>query len=117
MTPNDRFLEAYKGLETELKANGLVPLDFENKMSEGTDKERLKVCRIMRNYISHNDVNFLCATLDQIKFIEVEAIVAFNECKKKYTEKKMRELYDSLYEVILFMYDDNLKEMESPTED
>jgi hypothetical protein len=47
----------------------------------------------------------------------VEAIVAFNECKKKYTEKKMRELYDSLYEVILFMYDDNLKEMESPTED
>lgn len=70
MTPNDRFLEAYKGLENELKANGLVPLDFENKMSEGTDKERLKVCRIMRNYISHNDVNFLCATLDQIKFIE-----------------------------------------------
>jgi hypothetical protein len=53
----------------------------------------------------------------QIKFIEVEAVVAFNECKKKYTEKKMRELYDSLYEVILFMYDDNLKEMESPTED
>jgi hypothetical protein len=53
----------------------------------------------------------------QIKFIEVEPVVAFNECKKKYTEKKMRELYDSLYEVILFMYDDNLKEMESPTED
>ena len=53
----------------------------------------------------------------KIKFIEVEAVVAFNECKKKYTEKKMRELYDSLYEVSLFMYDDNLKSMESPTED
>lgn len=53
----------------------------------------------------------------QIKFIEVEAIVAFNECKKKYTEQKMRELYDGLYEVILFMYDENLKSMESPSED
>lgn len=53
----------------------------------------------------------------QVKFIEVEAVVAFNECKKKYTEKKMRELYDSLYEVILFLYDENLKSMESPTED
>ena len=31
--------------------------------------------------------------------------------KKKFTEKKLRELYDSLYEVILFIYDDNLKEM------
>jgi hypothetical protein len=53
----------------------------------------------------------------KVKFIEVEAVVALNECKKKYTEQKMRELYDSLYEVILFMYDDNLKSMESPSED
>jgi hypothetical protein len=53
----------------------------------------------------------------KVKFIEVEAVVAFNECKKKYTEKKMRELYDSLYEVILFMYDDTLKSLENPTED
>jgi hypothetical protein len=53
----------------------------------------------------------------KVKFIETEAIVAFNECRKKFTEKRMRELYDSLYEVILFLYDENLKEMESPTED
>ena len=53
----------------------------------------------------------------KVKFIEVEAVVAFNECKKKYTEKKMRELYDNLYEVILFMYDDTLKSLENPTED
>ena len=53
----------------------------------------------------------------KVKFIETEAIVAFNECRKKFTEKRMRELYDSLYEVILFLYDENLKAMESPTED
>ena len=53
----------------------------------------------------------------KVKFIETEAIVAYNECRKKFTEKRMRELYDSLYEVILFLYDENLKAMESPTED
>ena len=53
----------------------------------------------------------------KVKFIETEAIVADNECRKKFTEKRMRELYDSLYEVILFLYDENLKEMDSPIED
>ena len=53
----------------------------------------------------------------KVKFIEVEAVVAFNECKKKYTEQKMRELYDSLYEVILFLYDENLRALESPSDD
>lgn len=48
----------------------------------------------------------------KIKFIEVEAATVLKEAKKVYDEKKMRELYDSLYEVILFIYDDNLKEVE-----
>jgi hypothetical protein len=48
----------------------------------------------------------------KVKFIEVEAITVLKEAKKKFTEKKLRELYDSLYEVILFLYDENLKEME-----
>ena len=48
----------------------------------------------------------------KVKFIEIEAITVLKEAKKKFTEKKLRELYDSLYEVILFIYDDNLKEIE-----
>ena len=47
-----------------------------------------------------------------VNFIEVEAITVLKEAKKKYTEKKLRELYDGLYEVILFIYDENLKAME-----
>ena len=39
-------------------------------------------------------------------------ITVLKEAKKKFTEKKLRELYDNLYEVILFLYDENLKEME-----
>jgi len=48
----------------------------------------------------------------KIRFIEIEAITVLREAKNKFTEQKLRELYDSLYEVILFIYDDNLKEME-----
>ena len=70
MTPNERFLEAYRNLDTELKANGTTVLDFENSLKDGIDKEKLKICRNMRNYMSHNDVNFLCATLEQSKFID-----------------------------------------------
>lgn len=48
----------------------------------------------------------------KVKFIEIEAVTVLKEAKKKFTEKKLRELYDNLYEVILYIYDKNLKEME-----
>jgi hypothetical protein len=48
----------------------------------------------------------------KVRFIEIEAITVLREAKNKFTEQKLRELYDSLYEVILFIYDDNLKELE-----
>ena len=41
MTPNERFLEAYRNLDTELKANGTTVLDFENSLKDGIDKEKL----------------------------------------------------------------------------
>jgi len=48
----------------------------------------------------------------KVKFIEVEGVAVLREAKKKFTEKKLRELYDNLYEVILFVYDENLKQIE-----
>lgn len=53
----------------------------------------------------------------KVRFIEIEAVTVLKEAKKKFTEKKLRELYDSLYEVILFVYDDNLKEMDKEKEE
>lgn len=48
----------------------------------------------------------------KVKFIEIEAVTVLKEAKKVFTEQKLRELYDGLYEVILFIYDENLKAME-----
>jgi len=66
-------------------------------------------------------VDSLCALKTKLepykmKFIEVEAVTVLKEAQKKYTQKKMREIYDSLYEVILYLYDENLKEMGITTE-
>ncbi len=78
MTANDKFLDAFRALDTELKLDGMTVLDYENGLDE-TNKEKLKVCRIMRNYMAHNDMTFLGTTTDQVKFLEKLA----SEIRKK----------------------------------
>lgn len=68
MNLTDKFLDAYKELEAELKYSNQSVLDYENSLN-GTTQEQLKVCRIMRNYMSHNDTNFLTPSDAQIKFL------------------------------------------------
>ena len=69
MNVNDKFLDSYKQLEAELKYENKTVLDYENSLV-GTELEQLKVCRIMRNYFSHNDITFLATTTEQVKFID-----------------------------------------------
>jgi hypothetical protein len=52
----------------------------------------------------------------KVKFIEIEAAAVLKEAKKKFSIERLRELYDALYEVILYIYDENLKDMEKTTE-
>ncbi len=73
MNINEDFLNAYKDLESELRETGLTVLDYENGLKAG-NLEKLKVCRIMRNYMSHNDKTFLIASKDQVKFLNELAL-------------------------------------------
>lgn len=66
---NEKFLDAFRALDTELKSDGSTVLDYENSL-DTLVQERLKVCRIMRNYMAHNDTTFLSTTNEQIKFLE-----------------------------------------------
>lgn len=68
MIYTNQFLETYKQLEVELKFDEKSVLDYENSLS-GIEQEKLKVCRIMRNYLAHNDINFLTPSNEQIKFL------------------------------------------------
>lgn len=69
MTNNDIFLETYKKLETEMRSFGKSILDYENDLSDGAEKEKLKVCRIIRNYMAHQDKKFVDISNDMINFI------------------------------------------------
>jgi len=70
-TSNSKFLDSFRALETELKCEDKTILDYENSL-DGIDQERMKVCRIMRNYIAHNDATFLTPSNEQIKFLETQ---------------------------------------------
>ncbi len=70
---NEKFLDAFRALDTELRLDGCSVLDYENSLDE-MSRERLKVCRIMRNYMAHNDTTFLTTTTDQIRFLENQTL-------------------------------------------
>ena len=102
MNITDKYLEAYKELESELKYNGQGVLDYENSLS-GTEQEKLKVCRIMRNYMSHNDTSFLTPSEEQIKFlngittaIRMKAHCVKDEMKKVALVKETEQLKNML---------------------
>ena len=102
MNLTDKFLDAYKELEAELKYSNQSVLDYENSLN-GTTQEQLKVCRIMRNYMSHNDTNFLTPSDAQIKFlngitleIRKKAHCVKDEMKKVIPVKETEQLKNML---------------------
>ena len=93
MATINKFLEAYKKLETEIRLlnpNDTI-YDYENRLSEKdpSKAEKLKVCRINRNFIQHNadGDKFVGEVSDKwILFLEQEAnaIHARNDLVKKH---------------------------------
>lgn len=58
----DKFLDSYKTLEAVIREKEKIEIrEWENKNEGKIESERLKVCRILRNYIIHNDIKgFIC---------------------------------------------------------
>lgn len=66
---NNKFLEAFKNLENELRNDNMTVLDYENSLKDANTQEKLKLCRITRNYLSHQDTKFITASRDMIDFL------------------------------------------------
>lgn len=71
---NEKFLELFKELETELRGFGQSVLDYENSLPDGSTKEKLKICRITRNYLAHQDKKFVTCSKEMVDFIEELAL-------------------------------------------
>ena len=67
---NIKFLESYRNLENELRYDNLSVLDYENSLKDSNKQEKLKLCRITRNYLSHQDTCFVEASKEMINFVD-----------------------------------------------
>lgn len=80
MSSTDKFLTAYKVLEGVLRERGFTIKEYEDENARIGDaaskrvEERLRMCRIVRNYMSHvDDSGFMEPTAKMIGFLEGEA--------------------------------------------
>ena len=70
MTVIEKFLNLYKDYETCMREKGIDCKDYEESVDDLMGN-RLKICRIFRNYLSHNnDKSFLDVSENQIRFLE-----------------------------------------------
>ncbi len=73
----DAFLEAYKTLEKAVfEAENCPVYELEAKLGQESEESgRLRMCRMMRNFLSHNDSSdaFVVPTPAMIAFLEEEA--------------------------------------------
>lgn len=82
----DEFMSQYKAYESLLRERGIDPKEYEENMDAKT-AGRLRICRQLRNYISHNDdPGFVVVSDKQTAFLKscVNAITASCDIVKKH---------------------------------
>lgn len=68
MASKTDFLKAYVSLEKVLKEKNMTVLDYEGKLKE-KDASKLKICRLCRNFMVHEDSDFIQPSSKQIDFV------------------------------------------------
>ena len=100
------FLEKYKELERTLALIETDVLNYENIFTNSEDSNKLKMCRMTRNYLQHNnDQNFVEPTDKMIRFLENlnKSLLAKTETNAKKmvkTDKIKVDINDRLDEVL-----------------
>lgn len=68
MSTTSDFLELYRQYETALRGRGASVTDMEGVFDD-VRSQKLRICRQMRNYMSHNEGGFIEPTAKQVKFM------------------------------------------------
>ena len=98
MTINQMFMEAYRNFEVVLKKQNLTPKEYEDSISEkDTEKAaKIRLCRTIRNYLTHENTVFVTASQSMIDFVVQET--ATLDTAEMPVKKKMVKLTDSVHE-------------------
>lgn len=83
----DKFLKEWKTLETTMRANGYEVRDWEEMHVGELEAEQLKVCRIIRNYITHNPTEDFISRVDNTMIKWIKQFTKKLKAKKKTTRK------------------------------
>lgn len=80
----EEFLLAYKAFETQCRTLGKEVKDLEEELGETDPKmQKLRMCRQIRNYVSHNDyTDFIQIHKGMIKFLKDELKASKQKPKK-----------------------------------
>jgi predicted transcriptional regulator len=93
MSKNDKYMDIYRRFEAAVKKSGFASIKaYEESFADNKFKqEQIKICRLIRNYIEHENANFVEASENMISFLLKEAMeLDENETpvKKKMTSIK-----------------------------
>ena len=94
-----KFLETYKKLEQAL--NGTSVLDYENTLDADTS-DKLRLCRITRNYIQHHSdkTEFASVSQTEINFLEnLRKSIENKEKKTKDAATKLRPVEYNIHSI------------------
>lgn len=82
------FLVAYKAFETLCRTSGKEVKELEEELGETNSKvQKIRLCRQLRNYCSHNDYeDFIQIHKGMIKFLKDEIKEFKKKPKKKITK-------------------------------
>ena len=92
------FMEAYRNFEVVLKKQNMTPKDYEDSIADkNTEKAaKIRLCRTIRNYLTHENTVFVTASQSMIDFIVQET--ASLDTAEMPVKKKMVKLTDSVHE-------------------
>lgn len=74
MNQNTKYMELYRKFESLIRTAGYESVKaYEDSLSEDSKKQgKVRMCRVIRNYIEHEDQAFVEATPKMINFIQGE---------------------------------------------
>ena len=101
MTINQMFMEAYRNFEVVLKKHNMTPKDYEDSFADkNADKAaKIRLCRTIRNYLTHENTIFVTASQPMIDFLVQET--ANLDTAELPVKKKMVKLTDSIHDTDL----------------
>lgn len=98
---NDTFLDIYKKFELAVRNTYNCTIkEYEDTITDNIKQEKIRISRLIRNYLSHQDMKFIEVTQEMIDFIQKE-LIALDEgeipvCKKMFSIKNSPKENDLL---------------------